>query len=418
MYDNEMSQDEINESIAQGLGSLCWWSLTDTLITPTDLRAAMNAQGLDASEVPAIKATTAIARAAREFKSGRKGRDAKRYRAEVVYKDTTRIEVQIQYHSKDENGRTSWLPHEKVSYDVGTTQWDCAGSTKEAESFREIANKRMCFYDHVWIRGWLQNYMDALNGFRVGSNFYTPTDQTSAVESVKQMVRSIGNSEFWIVNVLNDGDTHETVVNGARNNIEGTLDGMLEKLTNWERQTSGDRKIREDSASQTLADFAALRARADLYAASLQVSLDDLTTAIDSATTRAQDLIDGVPVPTPEPEAERHEGLDPAILAEQRATGAAEAAPGESDEVSEAVANVKKGMAFAAEFTAALDEIVEERKADEDNGVTVEPVIEPVTVSEVDALRAEFKAQTGKEAPEITDIEALRGLVAIVKGAF
>ena len=48
----------------------------------------------------------------------------------------------------------------------------------------------------------------------------------------------------------------------------------------------------------------------------------------------------------------------------------------------------------------------------------VEPVVEPVTISEVDSLRAEFKAQTGKDAPEITDIEALRGLVSIVSGAF
>ena len=399
--ENEMSQDEINESIAQGLGSLCWWSLTDTLITPDDLRAAMTAQGLDASEVPAIKATTAIARAAREFKSGRKGRDAKRYRAEVVYKDTTRIEVQIQFHSKDENGLTSWLPHEKVSYDVGTAQWDCAGSTKEAESFREVANKRMCFYDHVWIRGWLQNYMDALSGFRVGSNFYTPTDQTGAVESVKLMVRSIGNSEFWIVNVLNDGDTHETVVNGARNNIEGTLDGMLEKLTSWERQTSGSRKIREDSASQTLADFATLRARADLYAASLQVFLDDLTTAIDSATTRAQDLIDGVPVPTPEPEP------DPAVVELIEELFAPEPEPEPEPPYGE---DGKGGLIPVLP--------TDEQCATEANGVTVEPVIEPVTVSEVEALRAEFKAQTGKEAPEITDVDALRGLVAIVKGAF
>jgi hypothetical protein len=395
--ENEMSQDEINENIAQGLGSLCWWSLTDTLITPADLRTAMRSQGLDASQVPPIKATTAIARAAREFKSGRKGRDAKRYRAEVVYKDTTRIEVQIQFHSKDENGRTSWLPHEKVSYDVGTAQWDCAGSTKEAESFREVANKRMCFYDHVWIRGWLQNYMDALNGFRVGGNFYTPTDQTGAVESVKQMVRSIGNSEFWIVNVLNDGDTHETVVNGARNNIEGSLDGMLEKLTNWERQTSGDRKIREDSASQTLADFATLRARADLYAASLQVSLDDLTTAIDSATTRAQDLIDGVAVPVPD-----------LVAALDVAMAVADAEVAEPEPEPEPVAVEPEPE----------PELAEADEATEDNGVTVEPVIEPVTVSEVDALRAEFKAQTGKEAPEITDVDALRGLVAIVKGAF
>ena len=311
MYDNEMSTDEINENIAQGLGSLCWWGLADTLITPQNLRAAMTAQGLDANDVPAIKATTAIARAAREFKSGRKGRDAQRYRAEVVYKDSTRIEVQIQFHSKDENGRTSWLPHEKVAYDVATAQWDCAGSTKEAEMFREVANKRMCFYDHVWVRQWLQNYMDNLNGFRVGSNFYTPSDKTAEVEKAKNLIRAIGNSEFWIVNVQNDGDTHETVVNGARNNIESTVDDMLKKLTHWE---STSRKIREDSASQTLADFKDLRARADLYAASLQVSLDDLTSAIDSAADRANDLIDGAPEPEPAPESapEREPVVEPA----------------------------------------------------------------------------------------------------------
>ena len=47
-----------------------------------------------------------------------------------------------------------------------------------------------------------------------------------------------------------------------------------------------------------------------------------------------------------------------------------------------------------------------------------EPVVEPITLSEVEQLRAEFKEKTGKDAPDIQDIEALKGLVAIVSGAF
>ena len=396
MYDNEMSQDEINENIAQGLGSLCWWGLADTLITPDNLRAAMKAQGLDESVVPPIKETTAIARAAREFKSGRKGRDAQRYRAEVVYKDPTRIEVQIQFHSKDENGRTSWLPHEKVSYDVATAQWDCAGSTKEAEMFRDVANKRMNFYDHVWVRQWLQGYMDSLDGFRVGSNFYTPADKTADVEKAKSLIRAIGNSEFWIVNVQNDGDTHETVVHGARNNIESTLDGMLEKLSNWE---ASSRKIREDSAAQTIADFAELRSRAQLYSASLQVSLDDLTQAIDAASVRAQELVDGT---EPEPEPEPVE-VAPEPAPEPEPTPEPEPEP-------EATTNAYE------EFMDAVcrDEPEPEPVVES----VVEPIVEPITLSEVEQLRAEFKEKTGKDAPDIQDIDALKGLVAIVSGAF
>lgn len=408
MYDNEMSQDEINENITQGLGSLCWWGLADTLITPDNLRAAMKAQGLDESAVPPIKSTTAIARAAREFKSGRKGRDAQRYRAEVVYKDPTRIEVQIQFHSKDENGRTSWLPHEKVAYDVATAQWDCAGSTKESEMFREVANKRMNFYDHVWVRQWLQGYMDDLNGFRVGSNFYTPADKTADVEKAKSLIRAIGNSEFWIVNVQNDGDTHETVVHGARNNIGSTLDGMLEKLSNWE---SSSRKIREDSAAQTIADFAELRSRAELYAASLQVSLADLTQAIDDASDRAQELVDGgedepevaeaTPEPTPEPEAQPEPVVEPEPEPEPTQDG--------YERFMDEVCNDEPKTEVVAVIEAVLEPVAES---------VVEPVVEPITLSEVEQLRAEFKEKTGKDAPDIQDLEALRGLVAIVSGAF
>jgi hypothetical protein len=407
MYDNEMSQDEINENIAQGLGSLCWWGLADTLITPDNLRAAMKAQGLDESAVPPIKTTTAIARAAREFKSGRKGRDAQRYRAEVVYKDTTRIEVQIQFHSKDENGRTSWLPHEKVAYDVATAQWDCAGSTKEAELFREVANKRMNFYDHVWVRQWLQGYMDNLNGFRVGSNFYTPADKTADVEKAKSLIRAIGNSEFWIVNVQNDADTHETVVQGARNNIESTLDGMLEKLSNWE---SSSRKIREDSAAQTVADFAELRSRAQLYSASLQVSLDDLTKAIDNASSRAQELVEGgqpepAPVVAPEPAPES----EPAPEPEPEPEAQPEPTQDGYEQFMDEVCNDEPKTETVAVIEAVLEPVVES---------VVEPVIEPVTLSEVEQLRAEFKEKTGKDAPDINDLDALKGLVAIVSGAF
>ena len=48
----------------------------------------------------------------------------------------------------------------------------------------------------------------------------------------------------------------------------------------------------------------------------------------------------------------------------------------------------------------------------------VEPIVEPITLSEVEQLRAEFKEKTGKDAPDIEDIDALKGLVAIVSGAF
>lgn len=374
MYCNEMSQDDLTENVAEGFGSLSWWGLNDTLITPADLRAKFASVGLDPNDVQDIRATTAIARAAREFSMGRKGKDAKRYRAEVVYKDPTRIEVQIQYHTKDENRRTSWLPHEKVSYDVQTAQWDCSGTTAEADVFRDLASKRMTFYDHVWIRSWLKDRMKSLNGFPVGPNFYTPIESRDETVKVKDLIEAIGYCKFWMIDVMNGTETFRTVSEGARTNIASSLDTMIAKLSNWEKSS---RKIRDDSAAQTLADFTELRARADLYADSLRVSLDDLKGAIDTAAARAHALVDGAPAPA----------VGDATWVEQSAEAEAENA-----EVVE---------------TVVVETVVVE--------TTVEPVIEVVTEDEVEALRAEFKAKTGKDAPAmLDDIDTLRGLVDIV----
>lgn len=378
MHDSEMSQEEME---AAGFGTVSWWDLRDTVISPDALRGKFTAAGLDPDEVPDIRATTAIARAAREFKMGRKGKDQKRYRAEVVYKDPTRIEVQIQYHTKDENRRTSWLPHEKIAWDVSTNRWDMTGVSAEAKEFRDLALKRMSFYDHVWIRSWLKERMVSLDGFAVGPNFYTPMSRCDETKKVGELVLSIGSSEFYSLDVMEGDQTFRSVSKGARDDIEMSLDRMISKIADWDKSS---RKIREDSAVQTIADFVALKARADLYADSLRVSLDDLKKSIGAAQERAKDLIDGVVTPTPVPDL---------------------------------------AGALEATLAAAEDEVEAE-----ENGVPIMNPMVPVTVSEdvslrqyqkdavVDALRAKFKAHTGKEAPEITDIEALRGLVQMVLG--
>ena len=139
-----------------------------------------------------------------------------------------------------------------------------------------------------------------------------------------------------------------------------SLDKLINKINDW---SSSSRKIREDSAAQTISDFASLKARADLYADSLRVSLDDLKASIVDAQGRAQALIDsgGAPEPAKAPESK----------------------------------------------------VVVPAPVSVDEDVTEEA---PQLLGEFEAerLAREFKDATGRDAPAGIGLEALRELVAIV----
>lgn len=286
--------DDLRASLENGLGALCYWELSDTAITPADLRTLLASLGEDASIVPDIDPASAASRAAREFGLGR-GNET-RHRAEVVLREGSRIEVGILERQRVAKDEVKWVQVDSVAIDLDSagkyvTHW-ARGASKEALAYGELFLQRLTHLDADWIRpNILQARLDAmgsLNVRRQGGVVFVSRTYAEELSRLARIVRLIGASSFDIVSVSATDESRASIHKAATAHFEEQLTDLVAKLDAWNEKA---RAPRSDAVANLVEQVGDLVLRGDLYSSVLEVAMDDVKTRLDVVRQRAAHLL-------------------------------------------------------------------------------------------------------------------------------
>lgn len=275
-------------------GMFVWWTLDETKITPDNLRAILADENFDpASKVPDIEPSSGISRACAEWRQGR-GK-SNRYRAEVTYNDGMVTTVGLLTRRQIGSKEVEWTQVGTAEFIRGSG-WTLITDAPEHDdamvSFKEVADERMTYLDHRWIRpNIITSTMTSCNAVSMckGSGFYfVPKAHIEEIRKLRRVVRRLGNSHLRIAVVGNDRDTVDSVSESARDALMGGLAEVREQLTAW---SDSERKIRTDSQANLLGELGELVALAETYEAALGVTLGDLRSEIAAARRKALEII-------------------------------------------------------------------------------------------------------------------------------
>lgn len=290
-----ISSTELGTALSNGLGALCYWELSDCAITPDSLRAVLTVLGEDPSVVPDIDPASAASRASREWGQGR-GNDT-RYRAEVVNRDSDRIEVGILERQRVSVNEVKWVQVDATIVTVDSVTGAYTGAytvngTSQASAYRDLFLKRLAHLDADWIRPHLiQARLDAVSAFAVrrqGGVVFVDRTHLEQVERLARIVRSIGDSSFDIVHVAATGESHKSIARAANAYLEEQLNELTSKLDGWNERA---RAPRIDAVEGLLEQVGDLVLRGGLYADVLQVTMEGVNDRLATVKSRAMALL-------------------------------------------------------------------------------------------------------------------------------
>jgi len=286
--------EKAREALA-GLGALVFWEMSDTKITPADLRSILTSEGIQI-EVPDIDPESAVRRAARTWATGRAG-TADKYRGDVVDTGNAEVKVCILHREETQSGAKKaarWETVEAVSFDLATRQWSATAWTPETRGFVALADEFIRFHDHNFIRpNVVQKRLAEMRSFSLKASsglWYVTQDRMTDLAALQRVVSRIGHSQMFVIHVGASDSSREAIQTAARSALAETLAELEGKLESWIEST---RKIRTDAIDTTMGEFQELIERADLYQGALQVRMEDLAARISAARDRARAIIDG-----------------------------------------------------------------------------------------------------------------------------
>lgn len=294
----QITAPELSAALSNNLGALVCWELSDSAITPDDLRSVLISHGEDASIVPDIDAASAASRAAREWGQGR-GSDT-RYKAEIVLREAGRVEAGILERRRISANEVQWVQIDAVVIEhdaqgVYTGSYTLGG-TEQAGAYRGLFLKRLSHLDADWIRPHLiQSRLDAVGAFnlrRQGGVLFVDRTHLEEVERLARIVRSIGSSSFDIVHVAATSESRTSVARAANSYLEEQINEVVTKLDEWADKA---RAPRSDAVENLIEQVGDLVLRGGLYADVLQVTMTGIQERLDAVKSRAMTLlIDGV----------------------------------------------------------------------------------------------------------------------------
>ena len=271
------------------------WVLNGSQITPDDLRIAMAAHGFDASVVPNINQTTAVKRIARSWRITSSG-----YASAVVKAAETADELVISVRHKQEGQRQADALHVvELVWDKVNSQWmpwTCA--PEHAAAVRQLiakCDRERTHLDCDWIRPTLiQAPLKKMGSVsfirRTGGAQLVAAVHAPEVRRICALVNSIGDCFMGMGKQdLADADTARTVQRSVEQGLAERINSARGQLQEWRERGT---RLQTGAIGARLGEYKAIKAQADLYARSLQITMDDLVADIDAATAEARTLLD------------------------------------------------------------------------------------------------------------------------------
>lgn len=287
------------------LGMFVWWDLDQSQVRPDIMRSLLAAEiasfeaahpgvecSLRAVKVPDIDPLSAVKKAAQTWAMGRG--NAPRFKAEVVRVDGDTVYVGVLQHSREGEKEVAWKQVELLGYDMLQKSWLNASASEAGQSFMKEANGFLEYLDHRFLRpDLIIPQIHAAKGISLrkqGGIYFVPKSYADQLGAVRRVVEGIGHSSIHIVTVEGDAQASASIGQAARDHVLDQMLSIKDRLKEW---SESKRKIRSDAQANTLAELADLLSLASLYEGTLQVSLQDLRSEIQTAQDRAMEILSG-----------------------------------------------------------------------------------------------------------------------------
>ena len=279
------------------LGYLTYWKLTDTTITPDNLRAILANEGFGSITVPDIDTAKAVQSVGNSFQTGR-GLDGNYYTC-VTHEDDVSVDIAIVVKRVDENApkgsRAKPVQVDSVTYDIGAKAWASKGDPDNEATKRLIAKveRAVTFLDHAFVRpSVVEATIQSLQGWQLASGmYYIAPGHEATVSSLKRVLAQLGKSRLRSLKIdPRDADTVGDVQAECREQMESRLQALVDKMEDWKTKA---KRTRNDAVQSTLAEFVALKNESELYSDVLALSLEDLQESISAMHATCATLLSG-----------------------------------------------------------------------------------------------------------------------------
>lgn len=295
------------------LGIVCWQSIRDIRVAPSDLDRLARAVGLPCDSLPKPGHPADCFRRATSPVQKRDG-VALRYLVRGLLDNPAEIARAVIVETVDAAGRT--LAHKQVavmSYERATQRFSVTrepcffGLSPASQTFVDgMLDEARANYDAFRISftgpqlsAWVKSRLDALSCVSVhprGGVYFVPTSRADDVSALGAFVESLsaycveaGASHlFAALPVPRTPAQVETVSAGFRHTVSVELDALVADMA---ETLAREASVRASTVESKMEQFRALRRKAEEYSALLSVSVADVASKLDVLEMQADEML-------------------------------------------------------------------------------------------------------------------------------
>ena len=279
-------------NIAKGLGSILSWQFHGKSWTPDEIRDFVSSLNMDSYlTVKDIPATNGMHNAISLFRDISKNDEP--IKADKVHgdQDTGLYTIAILEREADPTAkRSKYDTIDKVVFDVKNGTFLFNGKTDHAFKLCQEIKFRSTHYTGNEFRKWvIMPLLNRWNAIRVmGGAYYISNKYQSEVDNLERLCKLCGVT-LNILDQMNTQRTASTIANAGKMSLMERIEAINTQLEKWQ----GKKRIRKDGSDNVLKELKDIIASSKLLEETLQISLGDVTNAIEEATREALDLIKG-----------------------------------------------------------------------------------------------------------------------------
>lgn len=279
-------------NMSDGLGTILSWQFHGKFWTPATLRQHITSLNMDSYlSVKDIPCANGMHNAINLFRDV--SRNEEPIKADKVHgdADTHIYTIALLEREADSTAkRSKYDTIDKIVFDANDSKFLFKGKTDHADKLIADIVFRTEHYTGNEFRKWI--IMPLLKRWKairiMGGAYYISNQHQSEVDQLERLCQLCGVT-LNILDQMNTKRTASTIANAGKMSLMERIEGINKQLDKWK----GKKRIRKDGSDNVLRELKDIIESSKLLEETLQISLKDVTSAIEDASREALDLIKG-----------------------------------------------------------------------------------------------------------------------------
>ena len=280
------------QNMNDGLGTIISWQFHGKFWTPATLRQHITSLNMDSylrvKDIPCANGMHNAIGLFRDISTNDEPIKADKVHGDA---DTHIYTIAILEREADKTAkRSKYDTIDKIVFDANDKKFLFNGKTDHAFKLAKDIVFRTEHYTGNEFRKWIiMPLLKRWNAIRImGGAYYISNQHQSEVDQLERLCQLCGVT-LNVLDQMNTKRTASTIANAGKMSLMERIEGINKQLDKWK----GKKRIRKDGSDNVLKELKDIIDSSKLLEETLQISLKDVTQAIEDASRHALDLIQG-----------------------------------------------------------------------------------------------------------------------------